>query len=203
MKNMIRFLIVIALVAGSVLLARNNTAWASASDEGTSLVASGGVGAVVQPKKKKHHDEDHRTVKPPHGRRKECQDGQYAVGGIATFSVEDLKEGYCIEWETKEHGFALGRLPKHAGKFLTNFVFQRIYLNRHLQYKLPPDNGNIQTCFAVPPNKQVTIYFLDFFGARFEKRRGQISWVPVETTIVDGLACANTDTSGVYALVRK
>jgi hypothetical protein len=204
MKNMIRFLIVIALVAGSVLLARNGIAWASASDENASLAAQEGVGAVVQPKKRGHHGhDDHGTVKPPHGRRRECQSGHYAVGGIATFNVEDLKDGYCIEWETKGNGFALGHLPKGAGRFLTDFVFQRIYLNGQLQYKLPSGDGSIQTCFAVPPGKQVSIYFYDFFGARFEKRRGYVSWEPVETTIQDGLACANTDTSGVYALVRK
>ena len=121
MKNMIRFLIVIALLAGSVLLARNNTAWASASNEDTSLVAPGGVVAVVQPKKKNHHDDDHRTVKPPHGRRMVCESGEYAVGGIATFSVEDLKEGYCIEWETKGHGFALGHLPERRWQVHNRF----------------------------------------------------------------------------------
>ena len=132
-----------------------------------------------------------------------CESGEYAVGGIATFSVKNLKEGYCIEWETKGHGFALGHLPKRDGRFITDFVFQRIYLNRHLQYKLPPGDGSIKTCFAAPPDKQVSIYFYDFFGARFEKRKGYVAWVPVETTIENGLACANTDTSGVYALVRK
>lgn len=200
MKNVIRLLIVIALVAGGVLLARNNTAWASASDEDASLVAPGQVDAVVQPKKKKHHNH-HGTVKPPHGgRRKECQDGQYAVGGIATFNVENLRENHCIEWEIQEHGFALGHLPKGAGKFLTDFIFQRIYYKGHLQYKLPPSDGSIETCFAVPPGKEVSIYFFDFFGPRFEKRRGRTFWEPIETTIEDGLACANTDTSGVYVL---
>ena len=198
MKIKVGLLIVCALVLGTILLARNNTVWADTTSDSVSPETQAQVDPSLQQRKKKG------TVKPPSGSIRFCSDGDYAVGGIVTLHVEDLKEGYCIVLEIRGHGF-LRRLPRRSGRFLTDLFIQRIYYRGRLRYKLPPSDGQIQTCFAVPPGKEdVTIYFFDFFGPRFDKRTHRTTWEPIDTTITDdGLACAFTDTSGIYALVGK
>ena len=211
MKQVMRILIVFALVLVGVLLARNNSVWAGAADDNASIAAQPQVDTSLQQgnlvKKRKHkkdHDDHGKgTVKPPHGHIKTCHDGDYSVGGVVILRVINLEDDICLDLELEKNGFAIGRLPKDAGKLLTSRVVKRIYLHNHLQYQFPKPDDRVQTCFAAPPNKEVKIYFFDYYGPRFKERREQPSWEPLDTTVEDGLACAYTDTSGVYALVGK
>jgi hypothetical protein len=86
---------------------------------------------------------------------------------------------------------------------LSDTLLLRYFLDNNLQYELPSESGEVKVCFAVPPGKEVQIYFYDFYGPRFKGGQGQPEWAPLETTIEDGIACAPATTSGSYALVGK
>ena len=56
---------------------------------------------------------------------------------------------------------------------------------------LPPDSGSTTICFAAPPPKQATVYFQDTYAP-------DPVWVPLETTVESGIACAPANASGTY-----
>ncbi len=145
---------------------------------------------------------DPGTVKPPPGQVTTCEDGVYPVGGVSTLNVENLKAGYCLVASLKNGGLAVGRLPDGAGSILADVTYLRVFYQGKLVSGLPSGDSPSQVCYAAPPGKTVQIYFLDFYGPRFG-RPGQRNWVPLDTTVVDGLACAAAQNSGAYALVSK
>jgi len=197
MRKYTRILIVMALVLGILLLARNNAAWAgfagdipqSDPTQDHSAVLPDGTGPG--------------SVKPPPAELSTCEDGVHSVGGTSTLKVTDLAPGYCISAFLRNHAFALGRIPDGAGKVLANITFVRIFQHGKLIRELPEADGQIQICYAVPPGKQGQIYFFDFYGPRFHERTGQPAWEPLDTTLNDGMACATAQTTGSYALIGK
>ena len=226
MKQVMRILIVFALVLVGILLARNNSVWAGAADDNASIAAQQQVDASLQQKKgdnhgeDKHgrrchsghghdhdcgrdddhghdHDHDHGTVKPPPHKIKVCKKGDYSVGGMATLDVDNMKKGYCIESESKDKSEMTGHLPNNAGTVMTDLVFNQVYYNDRSQKKLSSSN-QAQICFADPPGKkQVKIYYLDTSG------NPNGTWKAIKTKISKGLACADTGVSGAYVLVGK
>ena len=142
------------------------------------------------------------TVKPPPGDITICESGVHSVGGVSTLKVTNLKPGYCIVATLKKNGLAVGRLPDGAGSFLADVTFVRVFYHGKLVSELPTADGQSQICYAAPPGRTVQIYFLDFYGPRFD-RPEQRNWVPLETTISGGLACAPAQSSGAYALIGK
>jgi hypothetical protein len=198
MKNKIGLLIVCALILGTILLARNNTAWAGTAGDAVSLESQ----AQIDPSAQLGNTEK-GTVKPPPSETKFCESGLYSVGGVATFNVHSLAPGYCLEAFLHNKNFALGRIPEGAGSILANVTFLRVYYHGRFVYEVPSEDGDIEICFAVPPDKQAQIYFYNHYGPRFGKGNGQPSWEPLQTTVEDGLACATAQTSGAYALIGQ
>jgi hypothetical protein len=145
---------------------------------------------------------DPGTVKPPPRTAVICKSGVTSLGGISTLKVSNLAKGYCLFATLWKHNFAVGRIPDGAGKILTDITFLGIFKNGRFVSDLPTDKGQVQICYAAPPGKTVQIYFLDFYGPRFG-RPGQRNWVPLETTVANGLACAPAQSSGAYALIGK
>ncbi len=145
---------------------------------------------------------DPGTVKPPPGEVTTCQAGVYSVGGVSILNVTDLKDGYCLVASLKNNGLAIGRIPDGAGSILADVTYLRIFYQGKLVSELPTADGQSQICYAAPPGTTVQIYFLDFYGPRFG-RPAQRNWVPLETTVTNGLACAPAQSSGVYALIGK
>lgn len=85
-------------------------------------------------------------------------------------------------------------------------LFLRVYLNGRLVYEVLPGDGTVETCYALPPDKQGQFYFYDFYGKRFNKRTElPRTWDTLETTIdnQNKTACAFTQVSGVYGLIGK
>jgi len=140
------------------------------------------------------------TVKPPPPYITTCEPGEFPLGGVALIKASALPEGWCMAAELRPP-FAIGRLPDGVGQFLGDAVNIRYFEGGDQQYELPPGDEDVQVCFAVLPDTEPQIYFYDFYGPRFGKSTGQPEWVPVETTLVDGMVCASAMTSGAYAVV--
>jgi hypothetical protein len=155
--------------------------------------------AVVQP--------DPGTVKPPPADINVCGPGTFSLGGISTLQVSQLAAGYCLHAFLWNHGFAIGRIPDGAGTILSEVTWVEVFYQNNLVYKydVPGQTDSIQVCYAVPSGKKtVQIYFFDHYGPRFgQPHSGQPSWVPLPTTIQNGIACATAQTSGAYALIGK
>lgn len=144
------------------------------------------------------------SVKPPPAELTACEQGDFSVGGVSILKVHQLVPGYCLTANLWNHAFALGRVPDGSGKVLADITFLRVFYQGRLVYEVPSQDGNIEICYAVPPDiDNAKIYFYDFYGPRFGKRTGQPSWEPLQTTVTGGAACAAAQTSGAYALIGQ
>jgi hypothetical protein len=197
MNKYVRLLLVVALVLGIAFLAKDEVAWADPSAQGDISGPSQGDASSLAAKP------DPGSVKPPRPEIKFCDNGIYSVGGVATFTVNDLAPGYCLEAFLHNKNYAIGRIPDGAGNILAHVTFLRVFYQGQFTYDVPPEDGDIKICFAVPPGKQAEIYFYDHYAARFGKGTGQPAWEPLPTTLENGLACAPAQTSGAYALIGK
>lgn len=143
------------------------------------------------------------TVKPPPAEVTACENGPYSVGGVSRLTINNLAPGYCLAAFLRSHAFALGRIPDGAGKVLAPITFVRVFYHGRFMYELPAEDGEVQICYWAPADKEVQIYFFDFYGPRSGERSGQPSWEPLETTVENGMACAAAPKSGAYALIGK
>lgn len=197
MKRYFRLVTAILSVLVILALAGNQAAWAG-SDAGSGNISSAQVQSSVSLKKP-----DPGSVKPPPSDVTVCEDGSRSVGGVSKLTVEDLAPGYCIAAFLRNHAFALGRIPDGAGQVLAHITFVRVFYHGKLVHELPAEDGNVQICYAVPPNTTAQIYFFDFYGPRFGERTAQPAWEPLPTTVENNVACAAAQTSGAYALIGK
>ena len=196
MKKSLRWFLALGLLAAILIAAYGSPAWADrpASKTGVSEALPAQSGAPGSTYK--------GTVKPPPPDVEGCGPADYPLGGYAVIKASGLLSEYCVAGNLRPP-FAKGRLPKDAGKFLGDVVFVRYFKNGDLQYDLPSGTSDVEVCFAVPPGSTPQIYFYDFYGPQFGKRKGQPDWVLLETTVVDGMACAPAMTSGAYGLVGQ
>lgn len=199
MNKYIRMLLVLIVMLGVLLLARGKVVWAGPTSEANqpaSILDKGPSAPIAKP--------DPGTVKPPPAEITVCEDGTHSIGGVAILKVTKLKAGYCLEAFLWDHAFAIGRIPDGAGKVLADVTFLKVYYKGRFIYEVPEEDGNIEICYAVPPDtQQAQIYFFNFYGPRFGMRTGQPSWEPLDTTVTNGVACAQAQTSGAYALIGK
>ena len=147
---------------------------------------------------------DPGTVQPPPTDIEVCTAGVYSLGGVSTLEVNQLAPDYCVHAFLWNHGFAIGRIPGGAGNILAEVTFVEFFYQGNLvySYDVPGQTDSIQVCYNTF-GRDAQIYFFDFYGPRFGQRTGQPAWVPLETTIEDGIACAVAQTSGAYALIGK
>jgi hypothetical protein len=202
MKNKyLRLFIAVAVVLGIALLAKGQVAWAEQdSSVGSVVDLERGEFAVLPAKP------DPGSVKPPPGHLSICENGLFSVGGVAILEIKDLKPGYCVEAILWNPMFHFKRYPDGAGSALAHLLFLRIYYQGRLTYDLPFDDGTVEACYAIPPEKQAQFYFYDFYGKRFGTRtEPPKSWDLLETRVDtdNKTACAFTQVSGVYSLVGK
>ena len=198
MGNNFRVAIVTVLILVTVLVARNNVAWA-----GPAAADQQSPDASIDQSSALSDQPDKGTVKPPPPEVTICEEGVHSVGGVSTLEVNNLAPGYCLAAFLRSHAFALGRIPDGAGEVLAPITFLRVFHHGRLVYELPEEDGQVEICYAVPPGTTAQIYFLDFYGPRFDERSGQPSWEPLETTVSDGMACTAAQTTGAYALIGQ
>jgi hypothetical protein len=201
MKKYFRILISILVVLGLVLVARSQAAGAQLPS-GTELsISAEDQGSLSLHGPGDDDDDDHHkgTVKPPPSKRKICKKGVYSVGGTATIKVTRLSRHYCIHTDLKKRTHVSGHIPQGAGKLLSDVVVLQVFYRNDAISRLPDKAGEAQICFAVPPGKKATIYFLN----TFKKKDGKPTWVPISTKVKNGLACTGASLSGSYALIGK
>lgn len=132
-------------------------------------------------------DDDDGTVKPPDDDIKICERGDYSVGGVATLDVKKLRDREedrkrdrdCFKAHTESADTVSG-IPGSAGTVLSAVVVLQSF----------GEGSHAKICFAVPPDKQVKIYF-----------SGQGGWKALKTPVKQGVACAQVPRSGSYTLV--
>jgi hypothetical protein len=146
---------------------------------------------------------DPGTVKPPPGEIIICENGVTSVGGVSTLEVENLAPGYCIVAFLRNHAFAVGRVPDGAGKIVAHITFLRIFYYGKLVHELPTEDGQMQLCYAAPPDRTVQLYYFDFYGPKLGQSTGKPSWEPLDTNVDGGSACASVQFTGAYALMGK
>lgn len=197
MGNRFRILIVLVLVTGIALLAGNNVAWADPAGEDLQPAQEEGSYSPALAGR------DPGSVKPPPAELTLCKDDKKSVGGVATLEVTDLADGYCLVAFLRNHAFAVGRIPDGAGSVLAHITFLRVFYHGRLAYELPAEDGQVEICYAVPPDKTAELYFFDFYGPRFGERSGQPAWEPLATTLDGEVACAAAQITGAYALIGE
>lgn len=198
MNKYIRMLLILTLTLGVFILAQGKAVWAGPNlgqDQPALALDTGLSASVAKP--------DPGSVKPPPGTIKICKEGTHSVGGVAILKVIRLKPDYCLEAFLWNHAFAIGRIPDGVGTVLADVTFLKVYYQSRFIYEVPVADGDVEICYAVPPGTQAQIYFFDFYGPHFKERTGQPAWEPLETTVTDGAACAQAQTSGAYALIGK
>jgi hypothetical protein len=146
---------------------------------------------------------DPGTVKPPPPDINVCVPGSYSLGGVSTVIVNSLAPGYCLHAYLWKHGFAIGQIPDGAGRILAGVTFVEFFYNGSFVHQYTGDPSSVQVCYSAPSGSG-QIYFLNHYGPKFgQPQNGKPGWVPLETTISNGIACAAAQTSGAYALIGK
>lgn len=199
MKKNLRLMIVLVLVLGVALFAKGRVVWASIGNDAEPTLKQG-VSSASSAKS------GLGSVKPPAPKGYFCINGQYSVGGVATIGIKNLKPDYCIEAELWNPISQSQFIPEDSGKILAGSLSLKIYYNSSLVYEILPENGSVETCYAIPPKKQAKIYFYNFYGKEFEKlTETPTTWDLVDTRINENntVACAFTLISGLYDLVGK
>jgi hypothetical protein len=121
--------------------------------------------------------------------------GGMELGGCVTGNIEDLApdQGYRVEASvTSTEG---NPLPEDVGKFYECVVDIKLYQGDTLLTELPKDDGNITICFAVPPDKNGSVYYLDKYF------KDDAKWDSIGGAFDTGIACSPITKSGVYGMV--
>ncbi len=206
MNRTMRFGVVALLFVGLLSMADGQVALAARSSEPGLSVAEQGNGAVAafghDDDCSKDKDKDHRrgrhrdkhkhkcrgTVKPPPSNFIIPVTGEYSVGGYCTLSV-GLIDPHVILTASLQ-----APLPRDLPRELQN-AYQgcllTYYRNGKLLQTLTPNLGGTSICFAAVPDREMMVYFFDLY-------EHQPKWSPLETTLVDGIACAAANASGIY-----
>ena len=193
-------------------LARNQVAWAATSSKTTEQSTLSQAEKSVSP----HGDDDcdnHRnkdknrckdkdkdkdkckknkkhcgSVKPPPQQILIPVTGEYSVGGFCTISIALNDPGIRLDAGLKT---PLPReLPDKVQKVRQGCLLTYYNSDQRIN-ELPADSGTTTICFAATPHKQMTVYFFNMYASNPK-------WVPLETTVEAGKACATGNASGVY-----
>jgi hypothetical protein len=139
------------------------------------------VGSVDVP------DEETTVTKP----------GPIVLGGCVTGNLKDIPFGDKLEAELVKSWQGLPQLPKGVGEFYRCVADLKFYEGEKLVTKLPVEKGYATICFAVPPQSNASIYFLDKYFTK------DAAWVPVAGPFTSGISCGPADQTGLYGMVDK
>ena len=212
MKRIFRIILMIIVLLGIVGLARNQVAWAANSSGAPDPASPQLVERSISPAhgddcdkpwnknkdkckdkdkdkhKCKNHKKDCGSVKPPPHQILIPVTGDYSVGGFCTISIALNDPAINLDAGLKT---PLPReLPDKVQKVRQGCLLTYYNSDQRIN-ELPADSGNTTICFAATPNKQMTVYFLNMYVAKPQ-------WVPLETTVEAGKACATGNASGIY-----
>jgi len=129
--------------------------------------------------------------------------GTYNVGGICSIIIDfrDSSLSVIVHVEKNTDISANVPFPDNAGLLQLPGCHVIHYKGSELLNGVNPDQGSWKICFASLPNTETTIYF---YGAKDDLAGSVTSdWTPVETTLENGMACAPSYSTGVYAPATK
>lgn len=201
-----RLFIAILMILGLVVLAKSNIAWAAKSSGQSDQSAPQSIGQSDQsdkddcdknPNREKCKDKKKKcnpkkencgSVKPPPKNLIIPVTGEYSIGGFCTLRVEFYGEDHRL------NGSIITPLPRPLPEDV-----HKVELGCLLTYyksderidEMLPEAGKTTICFASSPQKDMQIYFYDYYSI-------DPQWSPLETTVTDGIACAGANKSGVY-----
>jgi hypothetical protein len=214
MKTVFRIIVLIVVLSGIVVLARNQVAWAANSSEKSA------PSGLLRIEKSVSQDKGDYCDQPWHRRKPECKDkdkdkdkdkckkhpnqcgsvkpppwhivinksGEYSVGGFCTLSVTLNDPAIKLDVSIKTP--LPGKLPDKVHKIRQGCLLTYYSSNRRID-ELPATSGSTTICFAAIPAKQMTLYFYNLYSI-------QPKWAPLETTTKMGRACGKGNASGVY-----
>lgn len=210
MGKIIRILIALSLVLGIVLLAQDQVARANRSSDQSLSAENQDVQSVLlapgdddcKKDKNKNKDKCKGTVKPPPPGIviPVTGAGTYAVGGVCTVTVEYKADGLSdeVSLEVPVEKSRSVPFPVSDGKIHLPGCHVLHYQFEQIKSEMTPADGSWTICFAARPNKTMTIYYyLDDLETVVP------IWIPLETTVESGIACAPAYYSGVYAPASK
>jgi len=210
MGKYIRIFIAIIVMLAIVILARNNAARAAnpaaesgrSSQDGAELSISPAKDKDCDKEKGKDKDKCKGTVKPPPGIVIPVTGGgTYSVGGICTmtiaYNVSGLSDLLYLEVPVEKSSSV--PFPESNGKIhLPGCHVLHYDQSGQLMNEMGPEDGSWTICFAAQPKKTITIYYyLDNLETVAP------TWIPLKTTIENGIACAPANYSAVYAPASK
>lgn len=120
------------------------------------------------------------------------ESGKYTIGGLCEFNVVYTGSGASAKAavditaeESRKVPFAYEDQLYLAGCHIIHYVMNVV------KPEMSPTYGSWEICFGDRPDEQLTIYY-------YPDDRST-DWLPLVTTVKDGLACAPAIYSGVYA----
>jgi len=220
MGKHIRTFIAIIVMLSLAILAKSNITWAANPGAGSSQTSLGQAEQSVsldkdkrcdkdKDKKKKDKDKDKckdkdddgGSVKPPPGIIIPVTGGgTYSVGGICTITIEYKVPGLSdvVTLEVPVEKSRSVPFPESSGIIHLPGCHVLHYQSGQIMSEMSTDDGSWTICFAARPKKTMTIYYyLDNLETFIP------TWVPLETTVENGIACAPAYFSGVYAPASK
>jgi hypothetical protein len=123
--------------------------------------------------------------------------GPLVLGGCVTGNVKDIPTGDRLDASLVKSWGDLPNLPTGVGEFYRCVVDLKFYENGKMVNQLAAEKGYATICFAVPPQSNGTIYFLDkYFNAKAE-------WEQIAGPFQEGISCGPADKTGIYGMVDK
>ena len=136
------------------------------------------------------------SVGAPTGEIVVTKPGSMSLGGCATGNIKDLPNGDSLHAQMVSSWPGFPDLPKGVGDFYRCVVKVDFFIGGQKADQLPAQKGNITLCFAVPPQMNGSIYWLDTHTANSQ-------WVLAAGPFPTGIACGPVDITGLYGMVYK
>jgi hypothetical protein len=141
-------------------------------------------------KERKKHDDKCGTVKPPRRDLLIPVTGAYSIGGLCTLDVQLIATQISLNTDIQS---PLPRdLPDEVQKVLQGCLLTYYRTGARLD-QLSSSDGSALVCFAATPEKQMKVYFHDSYSPKPK-------WTALDTKVDSGIACAEANQSGVYAV---
>jgi hypothetical protein len=187
--KILRVLILIVVLVGSIGLAQKQAAWAqpSAADDRSAGSGNGTFSFLGG-------DEEDKggTVKPPPKKVKACKRGTFSVGGVSVLKVKRLADDYCVMGSLQKRHHVPGKIPPGAGTILADITLFQVLYRHHFVSILPDRAGHVELCYAIPPGVKAKLYYRD-----------HLQWKRMDTNVRGKTACARVFAAGYYALIGK
>jgi hypothetical protein len=145
------------------------------------------------------------TVRPPSPSNtgKIKKSGTYNIGGVASFIANYISpQSSSVAHVEKNIEVSVNvPFPDDSGLLYLPGVHVFHFIKNKLIKDAASTDGSWKICFAAIPDKETTIYF--YYAS--DETAGSVTsdWLPLETTIENGMACAPADHTGVYAPAGK